>query len=579
MKIALKSAIFLYNIDMTKTKTEKTKFDLGSKNVRKTFLTILIPTLIAQVIAGTFVIFDTFFVSHGFQATAIFQGIGTLNAPDASYASLGPAAISYAMPYTFFIIGIGLAVGAGLSSIMTKQLANNDKVGMQNTMDSFLPMSVFYGFIMMIVLLIGAKFFVWLGSGFQKDYLEAWFNNPMMNSSWSSDMASDLITEATYKAINGHILSQAAWYLRIQALGCIPYIYMSGGVIMLRVQGKAQYATSFSAVGLVTNIILDFLFIMVLKMNVVGAAIATVIGQYATAAVYWYYFKFRADIKANNFNLKHSLTLLKETFVSGVSIMMLQVLTGVTLIMFTFSIGITNYGQMYAVTNYTAVYQGYNALFIFCNLIIIAAAQSMKPIVEYNYVKGDIDNVKKARNWGYGFAMIFAIIVTLFIVIFSEAFIGAFYSVQGGTDFITSGWVASQPGYDSALVTTNGMEVASTITRLLFISFPLAALIQMTGTYIQGMGQDNRTSIMLFGKLIVLFPMILFFGFAMPWAVKATWNFDGVESTYTVLNTTAELGMFLALPITDLIFGSLAIYFIVDAQIKIIKPNQKEKVS
>ncbi len=577
MKIALKSAIFLYNIDMTKTKTEKTKFDLGSKNVRRTFLTILIPTLIAQVIAGTFVIFDTFFVSHGFQATAIFEGLGTLNAPDASYASLGPAAISYAMPYTFFIIGLGLAIGAGLSSIMTKQLANDDKVGMQNTMDSFLPMSVFYGVIMMVVLLLGAKVFVWLGSGFQKDYLTAWFNNPLLNSNWASDMSSEEITEATYKAINGHILSQAAWYLRIQALGCIPYIYMSGGVIMLRVQGKAQYATSFSAVGLVTNIILDFLFIMVLKMNVVGAAIATVIGQYATAAVYWYYFKYRADIKANSFNMKHSMSLLKETFVSGVSIMMLQVLTGVTLIMFTFSIGVTNYGQMYAVTNYTAVYQGYNALFIFCNLIIIAAAQSMKPIVEFNYVKGDIENVKKARNWGYGFAMIFALIVTVFIVAFSEKFIGAFYSVQGGKDFITSGWVASQTGA-AAEVNTNGMDVASTITRLLFISFPLAAFIQMNGTYIQGMGQDTRASIMLFGKLALLFPLILFFGFAMPWAVKATWDFGGAEETYSILDTNAELGMFLALPITDLIIGSLAIFFMVDAQRKLLSPKTKENI-
>lgn len=560
---------------MTKTKTEKTGFDLGSKNVRKTFLSILIPTLIAQVIAGTFVIFDTFFVSHGFQATSVFQGIGHLSAPDSSYASLGPAAISYAMPYTFFIIGIGLAIGAGLSSIMTKQLANDDKVGMQNTMDSFLPMSVFYGMILMIVLLIGAKVFVWFGSGFQKDYLDAWFNNPMLNKNWSETMASEEIKEATYNAINGHILSQAAWYLRIQALGAIPYIYMSGGVIMLRVQGKAQYATSFSAVGLVANIILDFTFIMALKMNVVGAAIATVVGQYATAAVYWYYFKYRATIKANSFNLKHSFTILKETFIAGVSIMMLQVLTGITLIMFTFSIGITNYGEMYAVTNYTAVYQGYNALFIFCNLIIIAAAQSMKPIVEYNYVKGDIENVKKARNWGYGFAMVFAIIVTVLIVALSKQFISLFYSVKGGKDFITSGWVASQFG-GVASITTNGMNVAALITRLLFISFPIAAAIQMTGTYIQGLGQDTRTSIMLFGKLIILFPLILFFGFALPWAVKGQWIFGGVGVEH--LDSTANLGMFLALPVTDVIIGAIMIYFIVDSEIKLIKPRSKEVV-
>lgn len=569
---------------MAKTKTEKTAFDLGSKNVRKTFLSILIPTLIAQVIAGTFVVFDTFFVSHGFQAGGVFNFADySLFAKDTAYASLGPAAISYAMPYTFFIIGIGLAIGAGLSSIMTKQLANDDKVGMQRTMDSFAPMSIFYGVILMVVLLIFAKVFVWFGSGFQKDYLNAWFQDPMFNGDIGKPMS-----DMSYDYINGHVLSQAAWYLRIQAIGAIPYIYMSGGVIMLRVQGKAQYATSFSAVGLVTNIILDFTLIMVLKMNVVGAAIATVIGQYATAAVYYYYFNKKAEVRSTSMNWKNTFSAFKETFVSGVSIMMLQVLTGITLIMFTFSIGITNYGEMYSVTNYTAVYQGYNALFIFCNLIIIAAAQSMKPIVEYNYVKGDIDNVKRARNWGYGSAMIFSLIATIFIVVFAKQFIGLFYSVKGtGIDYITSGWLQTYYPGEFVNVATNGMNVASLITSILFISFPIAAGIQMSGTYIQALGQDSRTSILLFGKLTLLFPLILFFGFLFPHAIHANWQFAQVigeevgEFGYSSehLSTSADLGMFLALPITDLIIGILTIYFLIDSEIKLIIPRLREEVN
>ncbi|BDU67442.1 MAG: MATE family efflux transporter [Candidatus Tyloplasma litorale] len=550
----------------------KEKFNLGSKNVRKTFLSILIPTLIAQVIAGTFIVFDTFFVSHGFQASSVFNFSDySLIAENSSYAALGPAAISYAMPYTFLIIGIGLSIGGGLSAIMTKQMANNDKIGEQKTMNSYMPLSIYGGLLIMIIILIFAKVLVWLGSGFQKDYLDAWFANPLMDSNWSVD--ANNITSATYKYVNGHILSQSAWYLRIQALGAIPYIYMSAGVIMLRVQGKAQYATSFSAVGLVTNIFLDFLFIIVLKMNVVGAAIATVVGQYATAAIYWWYFQFRADVKAKKLDWSHSNHIMKETFIGGVSIMMLQVITAITLLLFTFSIGITNYGNMYDVTNYTSVYQGYNSVFIFCNLIIIAAAQSMKPIVEYNYIKGDMNNVRKARNWGYGFAMSFSFMVTILIVIFRNEVIGVFYKVDGSAvDYITTGFFINAGRYlDGAQIFTNGMAVAGLITGILFISFPIASGIQMSGAYIQSLGQNQKTSIILFGKIILLLPIILIMGFLAADLVHSNWEYNIINDNITSFETeSANLGMFLALPITDLLIGLLTFVYFYQSE-KLIK--------
>ncbi|NQX83155.1 MAG: polysaccharide biosynthesis C-terminal domain-containing protein [Mycoplasmataceae bacterium] len=552
----------------TQLKTEN-KFNLGSKNVKKTFFSIFIPTLIAQLIAGTFIIFDTFFVSHGFQASGIFGGdIGNLTVPSSSYASLGSAAISYAVPYTFFIIGIGLAIGGGLSAIMTKQIAVGDKISAQRTMNSFTPLVIIGGIILMVILLIFAKVLIWFGSGFQKDYLSSWFNNPMLNSDWSINETE--ITNASYNMINGHILSQASWYLRIQALGAIPYIYMSAGVVMLRVQGKAQYATSFSAVGLIINIVLDFIFIMILKMNVVGAAIATVIGQYVTAFVYWYYFKHRAEIKSTTLDWNNSKIIVKEVFVGGVSIMMLQVITGMILIMFTFSIGITNYGDMSLVTNYTAVYQGYNAVFIFSNLMIIAVAQSMKPIVQFNFIKGNIENVKKARTLGYSIGMTFSLIITMFVVVFSNQIIGAFYLVNGSSiDFIVTG---SQNGNGTLpSIYTNGMKVAGLITSILFISFPIAALIQLTSTYIQAIGQDKRTSVVLFGKLILLFPLILIFGFGIPWAITGEWIYTFVDGSKPNLNTTANLGMFLSLPVTDFIIGLISIYFLFDSEKKVIK--------
>ncbi len=569
---------------MTETKQtqqdKKKTFDLGADNVLKTFLTILIPTLIAQLIAGTFVVFDTFFVSKGFQAGAVGNGIGESLFVGDAYSALGPAAVSYAMPYTFFIIGVGLMIGAGLASIMTKAYAKEDKVTLQNAMNSYMPLTIIFGVSLMVLLLMFAKVFVWFGSGFQKDYLDAWFNNPMMNSSWGEGWAGQesvtIPSRDVFEQVNGHILSQSSWYLRIQALGAIPYIYMSAGVIMLRVQGKAQYATSFSAIGLVTNIILDFVFIIVLKMNVVGAAIATVIGQYATSAAYFIYFKKYAEVKQTSNNWSYATQNMGEACKSGISIMMLQVLTGLVLIIFTVSIGLGNYGDMSSVTNYTAVYQGYNAVFIFLNLAIIGIAQSMAPIIGYNAVKQDVEKVKKARKYGMLSSFVFAMISWLLIMIFAKNVIGVFYTVNGeNMDYITSG----QNGIE---VFTNGMQVATLVLRLLFLTFPIAVMINVSGTYLQAVGQDKKTSVLLFGKVFGLIPVVLILimigelgGINL---ISGTWEYldsTGVPinvATIEGMSTTANLNIFLALPIIDIIFLVVLIYFIIDTEKKVIKP-------
>ncbi len=552
-------------------KQDKKKFDLGSNNVLKTFLAILIPTLIAQLISGTFVVFDTFFVSKGFHAGSVGAGIGgPLFAGDA-YSALGPAAVSYAMPYTFFIIGVGLMIGAGLAAIMTKALASDDKVTLQNAMDSYLPLTIFFGVILMVLLLVFAKVFVWFGSGFQKDYIDAWFNNPMLNSEWGQGWVGlDIPTADAHKIfeqVNGHILSQSSWYLRIQALGALPYVYMAAGVIMLRVQGKAQYATTFSAVGLVTNIVLDFIFIIVLKMNVVGAAIATVIGQFTTASLYYIYFNKFADIKQRKLNWNFAMTNMGEACKSGISIMMLQVLTGLVLIIFTFSIGIANYGDMASVTNYTAVYQGYNAVFIFLNLVIIGVAQSMSPIVGYNMATNNQANVKKARLYGMGSSLVFSVISWILILIFAKQVIGVFYTVNGNNwDYITSGqW--------GVPLKTNGMEVATKVLKLLFLTFPVAVMINVSGTYLQAIGETKKSSSILFGKVFGVIPILIVL-IILQWSgidlVTANWDF-GAGTLPDGLTVEANLNLFLALPIIDIIFLFILVWFLIDSENKVIK--------
>jgi len=65
------------------------------------------------------------------------------------------------------------------------------------------------------------------------------------------------------------------------------------------------------------------------------------------------------------------------------------------------------------------------------------------------------------------------------------------------------------------------MSVAILIVRILFVTFPIATMISISGTYLQGIGDDKRTSIILFGKVGLLIILALIFGFAFPTLIQS----------------------------------------------------------
>ena len=75
----------------------------------------------------------------------------------------------------------------------------------------------------------------------------------------------------------------ALTYMRLIAPG-FPFLALtSGGTLLIRSDGSPRYALVSSMAGVVLNFILDYLFLFPLNMGIAGAAIATVLGQVASA--------------------------------------------------------------------------------------------------------------------------------------------------------------------------------------------------------------------------------------------------------------------------------------------------------
>lgn len=88
---------------------------------------------------------------------------------------------------------------------------------------------------------------------------------------------------------NEEIMAPARAYMRTLAVGAPFMLFSTAFASILRAEGAIKEGLIGNMAGTVLNIILDPLFILVLHQGVVGAAVATVIGNVVSSGFYLYY--------------------------------------------------------------------------------------------------------------------------------------------------------------------------------------------------------------------------------------------------------------------------------------------------
>lgn len=92
------------------------------------------------------------------------------------------------------------------------------------------------------------------------------------------------------------MLPYASTYLRILAVGAPLMLFSTGFAQLLRAEGAIKQGFIGNMAGTITNIILDPLFILGLGMGVVGAAVATVLGNLVATSFYLHFTFKKASI-------------------------------------------------------------------------------------------------------------------------------------------------------------------------------------------------------------------------------------------------------------------------------------------
>lgn len=114
--------------------------------------------------------------------------------------------------------------------------------------------------------------------------------------------------------VNEKTFAFAKEYFFWIALGIPVYVFGQAMNPVIRSDGSPRFAMVSTVAGAVVNIILDPIFIFVFKWGMMGAAVATVLGQLLTAAMAVYYLFHMRSVKLEKESFRLCGGVIKDSF-------------------------------------------------------------------------------------------------------------------------------------------------------------------------------------------------------------------------------------------------------------------------
>lgn len=317
---------------------ESKKPDLGSGSVGKLILKLSVPTVTAQLVNVLYNMVDRIYIGH----IPVFGNL--------AYTGVG-VCMSLIMLISAFssLMAVG---GATRASIM---LGRGDKETAEtilgNSATGIFSVSVL---LTAAILIFGEKMLLLFGA-----------------------------SEAT--------IGYASSYMRIYAWGTL-FVEISLGLnAFITAQGYTTVSMLSVVIGAVCNIILDPIFIFVLKLDVRGAALATVLSQGVSAVwILCFLLGKKTGLRLQVKYLKIRLRVYGPCLALGLSPFIMMATESVLNICFNSSL--LKYGGDVAVGAMTTL----ASVMQFAMLPLQGLTQGTQPIVSYNFGAGNMERVKKA---------------------------------------------------------------------------------------------------------------------------------------------------------------------------------------
>lgn len=340
--------------------------DLGNQPISCLLIKQALPASIGILVMSLNILVDTIFVGNWISSTAI-------------------AAINVVLPVSFFIAALGMAIGVGGSSIISRALGAENKEKALKTFGNQLTLT----FLFTISFAVFGLYFV--------DSLIPAFGG------------------------KGTIFDPAKIYYEIILYGVPVLGFVMMGNTVIRAEGKPKFAMYAMLIPSVGNLLFDYIFINILDYGMAGAAWATT-GSYIVSFLFilWYFLSKHSELKINGSHFSLETSIIKEIGSLGFVTLSRQAIVSVTFLLV--NNALFNYGGETSVTAYAIV----GRMSMFALFPIYGITQGFIPIAGFNYGAEQFNRVKEAIYTAIKYATILAVILFVFLMIFPEIITGWF---------------------------------------------------------------------------------------------------------------------------------------------------------
>ena len=429
---------------------------LGNTNIRKLLIELSIPAIVGMGVNALYNLVDTIFVAQGAGELAI-------------------GALAYAFPVQMILYATGLMIGIGGASVFSRAYGRNDKETMKHTINTSLRIGI------VLALIIAVFGFVFL-----EDML-VFFRASASNIGFARD------------------------YLSIILLGLVPLTLSMILNNFARAEGRAKLAMFGFIMGAGLNIVLDPIFIYDwgLGLGVKGAAIATVISQFASFTfLFINSFSKNSVLEINIVNpFDIDFKVLKDIVVIGFPTFVRNSLGSILSIIIFILIDETVAGDP---AIYISIYGVINRLINFIFLPSFGVVQGLAPIVGFNYGAKKFGRIKEAVNDATIFIFVYFTIALILIQLFAPQMF-VIFSKDNNAFFI---------------------ETGSRAFKILSLGFMFISFQVIMGSVYQALGYPIRALLVSLSRQFLFFlPLVFIF--------TRLFGLDGLWFTFVVADVLA----------------------------------------
>lgn len=394
-----------------------TSDELGQEPIGKLLIKQAVPASIGILVMSLNVLVDSIFVGNWIGSIAI-------------------AAINVVLPVSFFIAALGMAIGIGGSSIISRALGAGNREKALKT----------FGNQITLTLLVTVTM-VALGLYYVDSLIPAFGGK-------------------------GDIFDPAKIYYTIILYG-VPFLALCMmGNTVIRAEGKPRFAMTAMIIPSIGNLLMDYVFIYVFDWGMEGAAWATTVGYLLCFLYVLYFFLSKnSELKIDVSHFGLDRPILREIGSLGFVTLARQAVTSITYLLMNnilFNLG----GEAMV-----AVYAIIGRMLMFALFPVFGVTQGFLPIAGYNYGALKYERVKQSIYTAIKYASLVATIVFIVLMVFPAD--------------IASLFLSNRPELSAEEIETNNFVLQHTplAMRLVFAATPIIAIQLIGAAYFQAIGK------------------------------------------------------------------------------------------